>query len=236
MTALAKRNTVRIDTQKNRLYCKCVGNVGKEDIDSYFTEIRFAVADLKPDFSLILDLTEVSYGHISAVSTLTKIMQYLIAHGVNHVVRVVDDRQLINLQFQNFAVSRQGYEATHVNSLAEADAFLDNNSKRAHIRIKLRNKAVAYSLPNEKASGQLLDISLGGCAITTARPLPEAGESIRVRFSLQGKKNEEIWFELDGRIVRHIDGGFTVTFEPLPSADRQKLRECMAKETAIATN
>ncbi len=236
MTALVKRNTVRIDIKKNRLYCKCIGNVAKEDIDGYFTEIRFAVADLKPGFSLILDLTEVSYGHISALSTLTKIMQYLIAHGVNHIVRIVDDKQLINLQFQNFAVSRQGYEATHVKSLAAAEAFLDKESKRSYIRIKLRNKPVAYSLPNEKASGQLFDISLGGCAITTARPLPAEGESIRVRFSLQGKKAEEFWFEFDGRIVRHIDGGFTVTFEPLPSADRQKLLECMAQETAIATD
>ncbi len=228
-----KKIKVRVDMKKNRLYCSWHGNISKDDINSYFTEVRFSVADLKPDFSVILDLRECRYSSLDAISIVKKVMQYLVTKGVKDVVRVVSDKHLSRTQFMNMALRAQGYQAVYVNTLEEAEAFIDNAATRHHIRLKLQKKIVEYVDKGISGFGTLHDVSVGGCAVYTTKDLPAVGSELLIRFSLVGKKLQECSFEFEGKVARHFEAGFGVEFVQLLSADRQKLLECMGQETVV---
>ncbi len=230
---IQKKINVRVDMKKNRIYCSWCGNISKVDINSYFTEVRFAVADLKPGFSLILDLRECRYSSLEAISVVKKIMQYLVTKGVKDVVRVVSDKHLSRTQFMNMALRAQGYQAVYVNTPEEAEAFIDNAATRHHIRLKLQKKFVEYVDNGATRYGTLQDVSVGGCAVSTAKELPAVGSELLLRFALCDKKMQECRFEFEGKVARHFEAGFGVEFVQLLSADRQKLLECMGQETVV---
>jgi hypothetical protein len=85
---------VKADIGKNRLYFTISGKVVREDLDKLYTDVRFGVADLKPGFDVISDLSECNLGHLSGVPTFRKIMNFLISKRVGEVVRVINSNSL----------------------------------------------------------------------------------------------------------------------------------------------
>lgn len=46
MAASSSKMKVRVDMRKNRLYCTVAGKITKADMEKFYTEVRFGVADL----------------------------------------------------------------------------------------------------------------------------------------------------------------------------------------------
>lgn len=226
------RATVKVDIKRNRLYCAWEGNVSKSDLDACFTEVRFCVADLKPGFSIVFDLTSCGFVYLEVISTYKRIVKYLMGQGVKEVVRIVNDEQLVRTQFSNLSLRLQGFDPVIVKTPEEAENYLENSTKRDCIRLNLLEKKVTYFIEEQPIPASLGDISAGGCGIETTAKVPENGQDIKVKFVLTGKKQQMHEFELEGRVVRHFQGGFALEFVPLSMEDKQMLLECITYESA----
>ncbi len=101
---------VKADISKNRLYFTISGQAVKKEMDKLYTDVRFCVADLRPGFDVISDLSECNIGHLSGVPTFRKIMNFLITKEVGDVVRIIKGKSLIFKQVLNLSSRICGYK------------------------------------------------------------------------------------------------------------------------------
>ncbi|WP_321394241.1 PilZ domain-containing protein [uncultured Desulfuromusa sp.] len=226
---------VRVDMSRNRIYCTISGNISKTDLEKFFTDVRFGVADLKPGFSMVTDLTHCRIFHLAAVPTFRKIMHYIANQGLQEVIRVINPKNLAFKQILNLTSQIQSYSPMYVNTLEEAEDKLDAAVKRAGLRFQIINKSIEFKTDSISSEGQLVDISIGGCAIRTDETEISPGQMIQTQLSLANKKSETVDFDLDGNVCRLIDGGFAVAFSEIESSKRELLQECLVQETRLTT-
>jgi hypothetical protein len=117
-------STVTADIKRNHLIIKLRGEVPKKDTEQIYTDIRFCVADLKPGFSVITDLTEARIGHLSAIGTFKKITAYLTEKQVGQVVRVVGQGKVIFQQLAKLTDQSAGYRPMYAKTMEEAEVIL----------------------------------------------------------------------------------------------------------------
>ena len=89
-----------------------------------FTEIRFCVADLKPGFSVINDMTQCKVGHLSELGTFSKAGDYLHSKEVGTVIRVVKKNQLVFNQISRVIDKKNFYPLIYVSTIEEAQEKL----------------------------------------------------------------------------------------------------------------
>ncbi len=219
---------VEINKSLNRLYCTVIGTVVKDDLEGIFASIANAVSQLKPNFSLVNDLTQCQYGQITGIPGLQKIMQYLVSHGVRDIVRVVNGKSVIHTQFNNLSQKYQAYVPVYVNSLEEADKFLQDQASRKCLRFQLSEKWVEVEFKGQNYQGVLIDLSLGGGAVKCGIESIAADDEVKLTFSLpdnQGKNNQ---FVMKTAVVRTFDDSFSVDFKSMMPSVLTKLKECLA--------
>ena len=219
---------MNINKSKNRLYCTLIGPVSKDDVNGIFEDICSAVGDLRPNFSVVNDLTQCSYGQIAGIPALQKLMQYLITHGVKDVVRVVNNKSLIYSQFTNLNHKFQAYAPVYVLSLEEAEKFLDEKATRQHIRFNVFNKVAELNFKGQNYQGALVDLSLGGCAIRSDIDTVSEGDEIKLTFSLLDNQGKDNQFVIKTVVARLAEDSFAVHFTSLMPSVLTKLKECMA--------
>jgi len=95
------------------------------ELQKLYTDIRFCVADLLPGFAVITDLTQCRIGHLSAIGTYRKIMQFLMEKKVGQVIRVIGEAKVIYLQMLKLSDKIQHYQPIYVVTVEEAEALLD---------------------------------------------------------------------------------------------------------------
>jgi len=115
---------VSVDLGKNRLTIVLTGSIAKKELESLYTEIRFGVADLKPGFAMINDLTGCKLGYLSGLGTFTKIREYLQFKGAGVIIRVIGKRSLIAEQLTRIVDRKTDYEVVYVSNREEADRVL----------------------------------------------------------------------------------------------------------------
>jgi hypothetical protein len=124
MNNTIKRSQVKAEIAKNRLYIILRGTVSGKELESIYTDIRFCIADLKPGFQVITDLTEGKIGHLSGIMTFKKIADYLVANQVGTVVRVVGKPSILSNQVSRLTEIIQGYRPVYVATMEEAEEAL----------------------------------------------------------------------------------------------------------------
>ncbi|MBU1567287.1 MAG: hypothetical protein KJ630_16900 [Proteobacteria bacterium] len=117
-------STVTADIKRNRLIIRLRGEVPKKDVEQIYTDVRFCVADLKPGFSVITDLTEARIGHLSAIGTFKKITAYLTEKQVGQVIRVVGQGKVIFQQLAKLTDKTAGYQPMYAKNIEEAEVLL----------------------------------------------------------------------------------------------------------------
>lgn len=230
MRKQSKVMKVHVDLAKNRLYCTVGGNIELAEMNTFYTEIRFAVADLQPGFDVITDLTEARLGHLAALPTFKKVMHYIASNEAGSVVRAMPNKNIFYRQIMNYASRSQGYAPIYVDSLEEAEELLDAKIKRAGLRFNLIDKVAQYTLNDRPFTGTVLNISASGCAISTTETLPEIGEAIRLRLSLISNDQESREFTIKASAIRHFDGGFAVRFSEEFEAEKKDFWRCLLHE------
>ncbi len=119
------RSTVTASIKKNRLYITLQGIMCQKEVERLYTDIRFCVSDLEPGFAVITDLTLCRIGHLSAIGTYRKIMDFLLEKKVGQVVRIVGQAKVVYLQMLKLADLIQNYQPRYVSTLEEAEEYLD---------------------------------------------------------------------------------------------------------------
>lgn len=122
-------STVTANIKKRRLYITLKGIIPKKEAERLYTDIRFCVSDLEPGFAVITDLTQCRIGHLNAISTARKIMQFLLEKKVGTIIRIIGQGKVIYLQMLKLSDKMNGYDPKYVATLEEAEKLLDELSK-----------------------------------------------------------------------------------------------------------
>ena len=223
---------VKADISKNRLYFTIAGQAVKEEMDKLYTDVRFCVADLRPGFDVISDLSECNIGHLSGVPTFRKIMNFLITKEVGDVVRIINVKSLIFKQVLNLSSRICGYKPIYVSTLEEAEEKLEKSIKRNGIRFHVNHLPVEYIANDMNGKGNIIDLSISGCAIESATlPVSAHDEiSIKIEFRQQDVPSDE--FIVKARVVRiQGDNIFAAEFKDLDEEIKDRLWKYLIAET-----
>lgn len=111
---------VRANIGENILYITYTGVIRKQTIENAYTDVRFGVADLKPNFVVITDISQARIAHLSGVATFQKIMSYLLDNGAGNLIQISESHNLILKQLSRISDPIQGFRPIYVSSFAEA--------------------------------------------------------------------------------------------------------------------
>jgi|SRR6056297_2841075 len=214
---------IKVDVALNRLYITIGGKLSKQRLDELFTEVRFSVADLKPGFVLINNLSDCKIAALSGVLTFKRIMDYLALNGVGQVVRIVDKKSLVLRQLLNLTARMQRYKPIYVDSLEEAETTIKNIAHRDGLRFHLYQHSLEYMVNDVKGNGTILDISTSGCAVVSATIVPSIGDTVQTTFTFEDTDNLLSEFKIKARAIRAADDAFAVKFEDLESDGKEQL-------------
>jgi hypothetical protein len=224
------RSTVRADVRRNRLYISLPAQVSKKELEKVYTEIRFCVADLKPKFDVVTDLSSCTLAHLNGILVFRKIMDYLAVRQPGEVIRIVGRMSLLFRQLLRFASRFQGYKPVYVASLLEAEERLESITRRDGIRFQMLDKDVDYIANRNPEKGRLLDISTSGCAIEGPTAGLVAGEDLSIVVHLLKDQENLASFQLSAQVVRLEDRLFAVRFLEFDEAQKSDLYQCLTYE------
>lgn len=230
MTGSMVKAKVRTDIKKNRLYITLPTSINTKELERIYSEVRFGVADLKPGFDVVTDLTYCSIGHLSAIPTLRKITAYLVANKVGRVVRIVGNMGLILKQLIGLASKYHCYKPVYVLTAEEAEEELKYPIKPEGIRFQLHNKQLDYQINGHQFTGDISDISVCGCAIQGQADHLLPGMELSVIFRLGSHGGSLSAFNFQARVIRAHNDMFAVQFIDLNEAQKVQLYESLAHE------
>lgn len=228
-----KTFSVVADIKRNRLHITLKGIPNKKELDRLYTELRFCVADLKPSFDVVNDMSACNMGALSGLGTLRKIMHYLISNKVGRVVRVVDENKLIFTQLMNMIRKIQGYTTIDVNSVEEAETILSKEELRGGIRFRLYDQPIDYFVGDQKGAGYISDLSMSGCRVQKVSFQPAVDETVAI--SIPFDKHEGLLgvFEGKAKIIWVSEKSFGARFEGVESGTQGQLWDRLLYESTL---
>ena len=227
--AVRSGSKVRADIKRNRLYITLSVDASKKELEKIYTDVRFCVADLKPGFDVITDLSQCTLGHLSGIPIFRKIMDYLVQHRPGEVVRVVGKMSVLFKQLIMLATRFQIYKPVYVTTVEEAEERLAN-SRRNALRFHLHRQKVEYSVGGRSGVGQLVDASILGCAVSGSTLPVAAADAVSLTFSLRRERDDWTTFTLTATVIRADDELFAVQFTDISEEQTTRLYACLAHE------
>jgi hypothetical protein len=222
---------VDADIHHNRLYFNFVGIATQKEMEGLYTDVRFCLADLKPGFDVISDYSECTLIHLNSIPALKKIMSFLIENGLGEIVRVLQSDRIAHKQVLNLATRVQGYKPIYVSNLDEAEEELKKAVKRKGLRVHLHNVPIEYMTGNEEGKGNILNMSMSGCAVkyTTFRPEDETEILLNVTFT--NKDNSPELFKIKAKVVRVDNNVFAAEFIDFDDESKELVWKCLLHES-----
>jgi hypothetical protein len=225
-----QKSKVKADIKRNRLYITLPSIVNKEEIQKIYTDVRFSVADLKPGFDVITDLTHCTVGHLNGLSTLRKIMDYLVTNEMGRVIRIVGNMNVILKQLLGIASKFQTYIPIYVNTHEEAEEELMRPVKPKGLRFQLNDRQITYSVDQTEGTGCLVDISVSGCAVQEPTVALSVGAGISMAIPLYHEQDALSSFAVTAKVVWVEGNKFAVQFLDLDDDQQAVLYKCLVNE------
>lgn len=202
---------VKADAGKNRLGFTLAGTIHKKGLGELYTELRFCVPELRPDFEVIADLSGCTLAFLNIIPTFKNIMNFLLSNNVGEMVGIMPADALIYKQIQ-LATVFQGYKPSFVSSFAEAEKRLATINRRAALRFFLHDQLVQYSANAQQYDALIHDISVCGCVIKTPAPTVTVGEKVNLCIPLFQLENGQDLSKIEAEVVRVDTDMFAVKF------------------------
>ncbi len=225
-----KAPKIKANISENRMYITASGKIKRKTLDNIYTEVRFCVADLKPGFTVVTDLSECTVAELSGLPVFRKIVNYLIENKVGRVVRIVDEENVVLKQLLNYAAQVQGYQAELYSSMDEAKEALESPYDRLDLRITLYEQPIEYTINDEQYSGELNDLSASGCSVVVEEHL-SIGDQINCRIPFAPHEGLLETFEIGGEIVWVKEGMFGVQFLEMDDDAKEQLWQRLVHES-----
>lgn len=125
-----------------------------------------------------------------------------------------------------------GYRPIYVSTLEEAEAKLENLIKRNGIRIHVNKLPVEYIANNTSQFGNILNISVTGCAVESKKTQPSIDEEISIIMLLNNQPDTSaVKFTIKSRVTRVDNESFGVHFEGLDDEQKEKLWKYLIHES-----
>jgi hypothetical protein len=226
---------VKADLKRNILYISLLGDTSKKVLEKVYTEVRFCVADLKPGFDVVSDLSLCTIGQLGGISTLRKIMNFLVTNQVGQIVRVLGKKSLLFKQAMRFANIFQGYSPAYVSTLEEAEERLTIFARRDGLRFNTFQQQIEYKKNQEEGKGYIVDISISGCAVQAATTPVAVGMEISLTIPFHQEQEAPFVFTIAAKVVRTQDDMFAAQFLNLDDDKREELYKCLAYEAKRET-
>lgn len=231
MTKSSAQLTVTTDIKKNRLYFTVTGEVSKKDLDRFYTDVRFLVADLQQGFDLIAIYSDCKLAHLSALPTFRKITNFLITNGLHEVIRIMPEECVFVKQALNLTARMQGYKPIYASSLREAEEKLDSIDKRNGLRFHLYQFPVEYQFDGITQNGHIQNISISGCAVSASDITAlSIDKEVKIKIAFDNPDSSQEIFEIVSRVVRVEDDSFAVQFNGFKDEREKLLFEHLAQE------
>lgn len=218
------------DIKKNRIYITVAGNADAKALEQLYTDIRFCVADLKPGFEVVSDISQCNLIYLSGFPVYKKIIDFLIAHNVGEIIRIIKNDNISFKQIVNFSDKIHCYRTIYADNKEQAEEKLAQMIKRDGIRLLVHPVACAYELNGTSFPGHLADISVSGCAFLADNELPPIDASLTVTLAFTPHESFCADFRLAAKVVRHQDQLFAVQFQDFDQEGKQALYKRLTHE------
>lgn len=222
--------TVKADIGKNRLVFTLSGWLAKKDLDNLYTDVRFCVADLKPGFHVITDLSACSFGSLNGLATYRRIMNFLMEKQAGQVVRITRGSSLIHKQIMNFSARMQGYKPLYAHSFAEAEKLLTSGGQQQELRFVLHQIPAHFQADGVRETGYILEISTDSCVIEFFSSALSPGQEIVLEFAFPAQDGTPQSFKIGSTITVIEEDHFTAQYIDLSGDRRQLLRTCLIRQ------
>lgn len=209
---------------------KSSGWITKKDLDNLYTDVRFCVADLKPGFHVITDLSECKFGSLDSIATFRKIMNFIMEKKAGQVIRITRKSSLIHKQILNLTSRYQGYKAIYVNSLEEAEKLIQESDGRHDLNFRLLQTPAYFSAGDIKGTGYIKEISTNHCQIVFFTASLAVNEQILIRLEFTLRDGLQHAFEIQAKIMEVEQEYFTAEFTCLDDDRKDLLRKCIIYE------
>lgn len=218
-----KKLKATVDIEKNRLLLTFSDRINKKELDSFYTDLRFCVADLQANFDVIADYSHCKLARLNTIPTVRKITTFLVANKVRTIVRIMPQSSFFIRQMLNIGAQLQGYKPIYVSNMEEAENKLKKASPRQYIRFLLNQHPIDYTTGDTSVSAIINDLSVGGCGVITSEPPPVPGTDISVTFSLKNKEYEDETFTFKAKIIWSKEQQFGAMFTTIEEEQQTHL-------------
>lgn len=220
------------DLPKNRLHITIAGKIDKRLLEQLYTEIRFCVADLKPGFKVIHDISQCQLIYIAGFPTFQKIIYFLLASKAGEIIRIIESNKISCKQVLSFSKNLHCYKPLYVKTPQEAEQRLETINPRDGIRLELNHLVLEYDSTVGSGTAGIVDISTSGCAVDKATlPLPPDME-FAGSIALVPHPPLISDLQLKARVVRANATGFAATFLDLSEKFREQLYQRLVYEAS----
>ncbi len=224
------KSSVAANFDHNWLTLTFKGIVTAKDMNVLYTDVRFNVSELQESYSVIFDFSECKLMYLNSLGTFKKISNYLLTNKCGEMLRVIHPRRVISKQILNYALHRPGYKPSYVATREEAEKKITSAAKRTDLRFDLKEKPITLIDGSTQHNGFILNISMGGCAVTSKTAKPVKGAEIEVRFNLSDNSKLEK-FVFKARVVRVESYTFALHFLNLTSLQKGLVWGCLVAES-----
>lgn len=221
---------IETDIKNNKLNIIFKGAITKKELENLYTDIRFGVADLKPEFNVLSDFLDCQLMYLNGLPTFRKIFHYILSNNSGEIIRVIHPNRLISKQIINASLLRKGYKPIYAATLEEAEEKLNKSVKRDGLRFEFNKLPVHIQRNDKKHDGYILNLSTSGCAITSTSLQPDKGDELHINFAFAAQ-NSSHTFNLKGRVVRAESYSFSMSFAALDSKEKGLLWRCLVDES-----
>ncbi len=212
---MAKNSKVVTNIDDNKMILFFTGVITRKELDNLYTDVRFGVSDLQPGFNVISDFSNCKLLYLNGLGSFRKIFNFILTNDSGELVRVLQPNRLIQKQLLNLALRGQGYKPIYAPTIEEAESKLENSVKREGLRFHLRQHPVEYMIGDVKNKGNIINISISGCAIMPSNSQPKINSEVVINFVLNNQSTSPNTFSINARVVRIESYTFAVSFTGL---------------------
>jgi len=213
--ASLQQSKVTADLKRNRLNITLPTTASQKEVEQIYTDIRFCIADLKPGFCVVTDYSNCTFAHLSAISPMRQIMDYLVSKQPGNIIRVMGNSGLISKQLLRFTDKFQSDTPVYVNTSEEAEEYLANNTKRKGLRFKLHGHPVECTINQKTGEGALIDISVSGFAVQGMTIPLSPEQEISIIIPMNHGNDHTSAFTSMANVVRVQEDMFAAQFHDL---------------------
>jgi hypothetical protein len=218
------------DMARNRLYLTLSGNIDTKSLEKLYTDIRFCLCDIQPNFDVIEDTSACNLLYITSLPLYKKIIDYLIAKKVGRVIRIIRNKSIFRTQFVNFAPKIQCYKAMYTQGIEEAEDRLKRVERRNGLRFKLFGPMIEFRAKDASGKGFCVDISTSGCAIESPTLSLSVDTDILLTLTFDEHETLASIFRINAKVVRVDNDMFAAQF--LDFNEKEKLYQRLSHEVA----